>query len=230
MPAVMRDRRVKHTPLARRSDRGNPIVGPEPGPQLVLGHRTRIATHVICRLEPNVAVIDDQHRQRPRPPDDDDGVATALFAGNGETAAGERVVEATGQGARADDGELRRGRKRTANERTEGEDQWRVWRQRVWKMGSGVIFVQEQPRTETAAADVLPKYIVRERHALTLAAPDIDPQVTAVIPEGHGRLATLPRLPKGSAAGRLRRASYRVTARTHRRSDSLPVKGGDRRV
>ncbi len=200
VPAVMRDRRVKHTPLARRSDRGNPIVGSEPGPQLVLGHRTRIATHVICRLEPNVSVIDNQHRQRPRPPDDDDGVAAALLAGDGKTAAGERVVEATGQRARADDGELGGGGKRTANERTESEDERRCGRERIGELGSGVTpgptpdpIFQEQPRAKTAAADVLTEYGFRQWYTLRVAARHVNTQITAVISEESARLATLQR-------------------------------------
>ena len=43
----------------------------------------------------------------------------------------ERVVDPLGQRALADDGELGGGGERTADERAEGEDQRRFWRERI---------------------------------------------------------------------------------------------------
>ena len=57
-------------------------------------------------------------------------VAAGLLAGDRKAAARERIVEAAGQRTEADDGELGGGGERTADERTEGEDERRVRRER----------------------------------------------------------------------------------------------------
>ena len=53
--------------------------------------------------------------------------------------------------------------------------------------GSAVapLFVEEQPRAQTAAAEVLPQHGVGNRHTFGVAAGDIDSEVAAVIAEGH---------------------------------------------
>jgi hypothetical protein len=57
--------------------------------QHFLRHRTRLAGHVVCRLEPYFAIVDHKHRQSRRLADDDDGVAAGLLAGNGKATARE---------------------------------------------------------------------------------------------------------------------------------------------
>src|SRR6185295_17752450 len=89
VPAVVRDRRVADAALPRRPDRCNPEIGTEPGPHLLLGHRTRVAAQVLRGLEPDLAIVDHDQRERARTPDDDDGVAAAAFAREHEAAAGQ---------------------------------------------------------------------------------------------------------------------------------------------
>ena len=60
--AVVRDRGVAHAALAGRPDRGDAIVGAEPGAQLLLRNVARVAEKVVGGLEPNLAVVHDQHR------------------------------------------------------------------------------------------------------------------------------------------------------------------------
>ncbi len=89
VPAVVRDRRVADGTLAGGPDRRDPVVGAEPRAQLFFRHRTRLAAHVIGRLEPYLAIVDHEHRQPRRTADDDDGVAAGALAGNGKAAARE---------------------------------------------------------------------------------------------------------------------------------------------
>src|SRR5687767_9906236 len=82
-------------------------------------------------------------------------------ARQGEAAAGERVVEPIGQRAAADDGELGGCRQRTADQRTEGEDDRRLggkWLRRR------ATLVQEEACAEAAAADAGAQDAVVQRH------------------------------------------------------------------
>jgi hypothetical protein len=106
MTAVMRDRRVTDSPFPRRTDRRNPIIRAVACAQLLFRHRTRIATDVVGRVEPRVAVVDNENRQRRCTTHDHDRVTPTAFAGEREAAARKRIIESPGQRAAADDGEF----------------------------------------------------------------------------------------------------------------------------
>ena len=152
-----------------------------------------------------------------RASDDDDGVAAAALAGNGEAAAGERVVDALGQRALADDGELRGGGQRAADQRAEGEDERRLGRERI---GVRAAFVEQQPRAEAAAADELAQHRLGQRHALDAAARHVDAEIAAVIAEGHrgyppasaDRISTQSSSPSGVAGSLTNSSPLRLAA------------------
>ena len=154
MPPVVRDGRVAHSPLSRWTDRGDAIVSAEPSAQLLLRDLTRVAEHIVGRLESNVSIVDDQHRPVRGASDDDDRVGTRPLSCDRETTARERIVEALGQRTLADDRKLGRCGERATDERAERKDERRLGRQRI---RGRTTLVEKQPRTETAAPEVLTK-------------------------------------------------------------------------
>ena len=152
MSPVVRDCRVSHAAFTGGTDGRNAVIGAEPRAQPLFGRAARLASHVIGRFEPDLPVVNDEHRQRRGPPDEDEGVAAGTLAGEREAAAGQRVVEASRQRAATDDGEFRGGGERTTDERAERKDQRGGRRERI---SGGPTFVQKQPRPEAAAADAL---------------------------------------------------------------------------
>src|SRR6185312_3572559 len=158
MSPVMRDRRVPDAALAGGSDRGDLEAGAEPRLHRRFRIGARRAAQVIRGLEPHTAVVDHQRRERRGAADDDDGVAAAALAGNSEAAAGEGVVEAIGQRASTDDGELGGGGERTADERAEDEGNRRG---RVRRARPGAALLEQQPRAEAGAADETAEHVFR---------------------------------------------------------------------
>src|SRR6185436_10292057 len=115
-------------------------------------------------------------------------------AGDGEAAAGERVVDAIGQRTLADHCKLRRGGQRTADQRTEGKDEWSS---RVERVEVCAPFVEQQPHAQAAAANELAQHRIGQRHELLLypasgrvandaALGYVDSKVAAVVTERHG--------------------------------------------
>ena len=121
-------------------------------------------------------MLDDQDRELGRAADDHQRVASEAFAGDGESAARQRVVDPFSQRALADDGELRGRRQRAADKRAEREDERCFGGQWVGVRGA---FVQEQPHAEAASAKELPKRRLIERHALNAAVSNVDAERSA---------------------------------------------------
>ena len=111
----------------------------------------------------------------------------------------------SGQRTLAHDRKLRRGRQRAADQRTEGENERSLGRERIWHR---LAFLEQQPYAQPAAAEELAQNRFRKRHALDAARRNVDPKIAAVITEGRGRpFISLPRRRRGSARSRLRRAA-----------------------
>ena len=94
--------------------------------------------------------------------DDHQRIAAEAFTGDRKSAARQRVVDALGQRALADDGELGGGRQRAADQRAEREDEWRFRSQRIAVRRA---FVQQQPHAESAAAQELAQRRFIQWHA-----------------------------------------------------------------
>src|SRR5262245_5693584 len=106
MPAIVREGRVADQPLSRRADRGHTKRRAKARAK-VRGRRLARLAGVLSRgLYANSAVVQDHDRQLGGAADDDDGVATGALARHGKSAAGERIVDPTGERALADHGEL----------------------------------------------------------------------------------------------------------------------------
>jgi hypothetical protein len=183
MPSVVRDGGVAYEPLASGTDRGNSIARTETALQRCFRLLARDIAILGGGFEAHpVRFVDDQHRELGGAADDDDGVAAAGLADNREAAARQRVVDAAGERALADDGELRRCRQRTPDQRAERKDERRLGCQRVH---AGRAFVQEQAGAKATAAKELPQQLLRQRHTLGVATRRIDTQVAAVVAEWH---------------------------------------------
>src|SRR5207237_8896844 len=140
----------------------------------------RVAAYPLRRLDSNLAVIDHEHGELAGTADDDDRIAATALGGKGKAAARERVVDALGQRAPADDGEFGGCRERSTDQRAECKHEGGLWRKRIDRRAT---FIEEQSRAETAASDVPPQDRLCERHPLGRAARHIDTEIAAVIPE-----------------------------------------------
>jgi hypothetical protein len=107
MTPVVGDGGVSHATFTGGTNGRNAVIGAEPRAQLLFCHAARFASHVISRFEPYLPIVNDEHRQGRRTPDDDKGIAAGALAGEREAAAGQGVVEASGQRAATDDGKFR---------------------------------------------------------------------------------------------------------------------------
>src|SRR5262245_39805831 len=74
MPPVVRDRRVANLPLAGRTNGGDAVFGSEPSTQSLFRHVARGAAEVAGALDSHAAVVDNQHGQLRRSPDDDERI------------------------------------------------------------------------------------------------------------------------------------------------------------
>src|SRR5438128_2519650 len=94
-----------------------------------------------------------------------------LLAGDGKAAAGQRIVNTLGERALANDGKLCRRRERAADERAEKKSKRRFRRERI---DGCTAFAQQQPRSQSAAAEETAEHIRIERSCDGVAARDID--------------------------------------------------------
>ena len=180
--------------LARRPDRCDSIIRTqasfEPGFRL-----PACRAPIFDRgFHANARFIDHDHGKLSRASDDDDGIATAALARNRKSAAGERVVDASGQRTLADHRKLGRRRQRAADQGTESKNQRSFGRERIHNRRT---FVEQQLHAQAAAAEVLAQDRIGQRRVLGGAFRHVDPKVAPVITEGHELFVILRRQRKG---------------------------------
>ncbi len=147
MPAIVRHRSKPHSPFARRSNHRARKLGTQPLSKCLFGLGDFHPPQIARRLNSDLLVVDHHDRRFRALADEDQGVATGAFPGDGKTTAGQRVVKLVGQRAFGNYGELGRGRQRTSHQRAEDEGDGRL--RIVCIAGSGSL-LQQQIRAQPA--------------------------------------------------------------------------------
>jgi hypothetical protein len=100
-------------------------------------------------LELNMLVVDDQDRRPAGPPDKNDGIVPDLLSRQRECAASQRIVDALGEWALANDCEFSRCRDPTTDQGTEDEGNGSLGSQRL---SMGRSLVKKDGHSETTSA------------------------------------------------------------------------------
>ncbi len=156
---VVRDRGEPYAAFSGRANHGAAKAAAQLLPQAIFGGEHSHSPEFAGRLDLDTRSVDQQDRGSRGPAADQNRIDAGALAGQGEAAAGQRIVVTVGQGALAHDGELGRGRDRAADEWTEHERDGCVGRERIEGRLPGV---QEQVDAQACAAQESSQYIFRQ--------------------------------------------------------------------
>ncbi len=174
--AIVRDTGVSHLTLAGRADDGDRGSGIHL-PQSRFGLAARQPAKLLGVQNFHLVRFNQQYAQPRGAPRQHQRIAPQRFAGNGEAAADERVVEALCERALANHGELRRSRQRAANQRAEDERQTRLRRKRVQARG---VLRQQQPGAQAGSSDISPQHLDGNRQPPHPRTADVDHQAATM--------------------------------------------------
>ena len=122
MPPVVRDGGVANGVFTCRTDDREGIIFPEPGSQIGFGSGAGESPGVRSGLNDRGPFVDQKDGRLVRLARDDQRVESRLLTRNGETAAGQRVIQQAGKRAATDHSEFRGCGQRTSDQGAEAED------------------------------------------------------------------------------------------------------------